>query len=160
TVSTEETAMLRALIFVHSRLQPKRECVVRSDTCEPVVTAVLPKAARVAIGDVHRRDPFRILETELRRDAQLERVAILRCENLVGNLERQQRLWMESRSHVDARVVSVRTLKSDIFGGEIGADALEKSAKRNPAPFSDHAPAFDADVARDLRRLRQGIKIE
>ena len=43
---------------------------------EPVVSAVFPKSSREAVGHEYRRNPFRILKSELGRSAQLERIAI------------------------------------------------------------------------------------
>src|SRR5262245_34426224 len=115
-----------------------------SHAAEPVVSAVFPEPTGKAVCHVHRRYPFRILEAELGRDAQLERISITRRQDLVGDLERQQRLRMQRGYHVDARVVSVRAFEAHIFGGEVGADALEEGAERHAGPFADHAPALDA----------------
>src|SRR5258708_21223007 len=54
---------------------------------EPIVSAVFPKPPGKAVGHEYRRDPLRILEPELGRNAQLERIAVARRQDLVGNLE-------------------------------------------------------------------------
>ena len=56
-------------------------------------------------------------------------------------------------------VVAVGALEADIARGGVGADALKERAQRRAAPFADHAPAFDADVAGDLAGLRQRIEL-
>src|SRR5262249_11460582 len=43
---------------------------------EPTVSAGFPKSSREAVGHEYRRNPFRILESELGRNAQLERIAV------------------------------------------------------------------------------------
>src|SRR5713101_3149672 len=75
-----------------------------SHPAEPIVSAVFPKSTGEAVGHEHRRDPFRILEAELGRDAKLEGIAVARRQNLVGNLEREKRLRVQCRRHVDAGV--------------------------------------------------------
>src|SRR5215469_4829071 len=44
---------------------------------EPTVSAVFPKSSREAVGHEYRRNPFRILESELGQNAQLERIAVV-----------------------------------------------------------------------------------
>src|SRR5712692_9727297 len=86
-----------------------------SHPAEPIVAAVFPKSTGEAVGHEHRRDPFRILEAELGRDAKLEGIAVARCQNLVGNLEREKRLRVQCRRHVDAGVISVGAFEADVF---------------------------------------------
>ena len=132
---------------------------VPSHSGEPIVSAILPKSAREAVGHEYRRDPLRILEPELGRNAKLERIAVARRQDLVGNLEGEKRLRVQRRGHVDAGVISVGALEADVFRRQVRADALQEGPQRDAGPFADHAPAFDANVARHLRFLRQLIKL-
>src|SRR6266481_6436548 len=125
---------------------------------EPIVSAVFPKPPGKAVGHEYRRDPLRILEPELGRNAQLERIAVARRQDLVGNLEGEKGLRVQRRRHVDAGVISVGALEADIFRGQVRADALQEGSERDPGPFADHAPAFDANVPRHLRLLRQLVE--
>src|SRR5262249_34237666 len=52
-----------------------------SHSGEPTVSAIFPKPAREAVGHEYRRDPFRILEPELGRDAKLQRIAVARRQD-------------------------------------------------------------------------------
>ena len=45
------------------------------------------------------------------------------------------------------------------FLHRVGADAAEKIAETRSAPLANHAPPFDADVARNLAFLRQGLDL-
>ena len=69
---------------------------------------------------------------------------------------RTKGLRMYCARRVDAGPVFVRALEPDAFRCEVGAYPLKESLERNAAPFSDRAPTFYADMAGDLRRLRQG----
>ena len=109
----------------------------QSHSGEPIVSAVLPESAGEAVGHVHRRDPFRILEAELGRDAQLERIAVFRREDLVGNLEGEKRLRMQRRGHVDAGIVAVGAFEADIFGASMSAPMRCRKV-RNGTPL--HLP--------------------
>src|SRR6516225_8463097 len=130
-----------------------------SHSGEPTVSAIFPKPAREAVGHEYRRDPFRILEPELGRDAKLQRIAVARRQDLVGNLEGEKGLRVQRRRHVDATVVSVGALKADIFRRQVRADALQEGPERDTGPLADHAPAFDANVPRHLRLLWQLIEL-
>src|ERR1700674_1804284 len=141
------------------RRRERAESCGTSSSGEPIVSAVFPESAGKAVGHEHRRDPFWILETKLGRNTQLERISIAKCEYLIRNLEREKGLRVQRRSHVDARMVSVGAFEADIFGGGVGADALEECTERHAGPFTDHAPAFHANVTRDLGFLRQLIKL-
>src|SRR4051812_25969781 len=103
------------------------------DTCrralypaEPVEAAVLPVTAGIAVGDLDAGDPFRILEPELGRRAQSQRKAERIGDRLARVLGGQDGLRMQCRRHVDAAGVVVRALERDVFGREVGADALEE----------------------------------
>jgi hypothetical protein len=102
---------------------------------------------------------FRILEAELGRDAKLERIAVAPRQDLVGNLEGEKGLRVQRRRHVDAGVISVGALEADIFRRQVRADALQEGPQRDAGPFADHAPAFDANVPRHLRLLRELIEV-
>src|SRR6516164_4056355 len=130
-----------------------------SHSGEPTVSAIFPKPAREAVGHEYRRDPFRVLEPELGRDAKLQRIAVARRQDLVGNLEGEKGLRVQRRRHVDAGVVSVGALKADIFRRQVRADALQEGPERDTGPLADHAPAFDANVPRHLRLLWQLIEL-
>ncbi len=130
-----------------------------SRAAEPVVAAVFPEPARETIGHVHCRDPFRVLESELGGNPQLERIAVARGQDIVGDLEGEDGLRMQRGGHVDARIVAVGAFEPDIPRRRIGADVLQECAEGHSGPFADHAPAFDADVSRDLRFLRQPMEL-
>src|SRR5215813_720432 len=126
------------------------DALLQSHAREPVIAPVFPEASRKPVGYVHRRDPFRVLESELGRDPQLQRIAVFGRENLARHAEREESLRMQGGGHVYARIISVGALETHVFGREIGADPLEEGAKRDPAPLADHAPTLDADEAGDL----------
>src|SRR5712691_11517020 len=126
-----------------------------STPAEPVVALILPIPAGILVGDEHLHDVLRVLEPELRRYAQLHREAVLGRQDLVGVAEGEQRLRMQRGGHIDARVVVVGALEADVLRRGVRADTREELAETHPAPLADRAPALDADVARDLRGLRQ-----
>src|SRR5260370_31301711 len=74
---------------------------------EPIVSAIFPKPAGEAVGHEYRRDPLRILEPELGRDAQLEWIAIARRQDLVGNLKGEKGLRVQRALNVEAGVLWV-----------------------------------------------------
>src|SRR5712671_411530 len=137
--------------------EASREATAKSrlEPAEPVVALVFPIAARVGIGDEDRSDVLRVLEAQLGRHAQLQGVAIFGRQRLGAEVQGQLRLWMQCRCHVQARVVAVGTLEADVLRSGVGPDAFEEHLERYPAPIADRAPAFDADVARDLAGPRQ-----
>src|SRR3954462_1837424 len=61
--------------------------------------------------------------------------------------------------HVDRAVIVVGALATDVLGGRIRADAGEEIGEAYAAPRAERAPALDADVARDLRNLRQRVQV-
>src|SRR6516225_10457711 len=93
-----------------------------SHSGEPIVSAIFPKPAGEAVGHEYRRNPFRVLEPEFGRNAQLERIAVARRQDLVGDLEGEKGLRMQRRRHVDAGVISVGALEADIFRRQVSAD--------------------------------------
>ena len=66
---------------------------------------------------------------------------------------------MQCRRHIDAARVIVGRLEGHVFGPEVCADVLQETAQRWPAPAADIAPALDADMLDDHRRLRQRVKV-
>src|SRR5258707_366780 len=135
------------------------EMVASSHARKRIVATVFRKPAGEAVGHEYRRDPFRILESELGRDAQLERIAVARRQDLVGNLESEKGLRVQRGCHIDAGVISVGALEADIFRRQVRANALQESPEWDSGPFADHAPAFDANVPRYLRFLRQLVEL-
>src|SRR5258707_3845264 len=135
------------------------EMVASSHARKRIVATVFRKPAGEAVGHEYRRDPLRILEPELGRDAQLEWIAIARRQDLVGNLEAEKGLRVQRRRHVDAGVISVGAFEADVFRRQVRANALQESPEWDSGPFADHAPAFDANVPRHLRLLRQLIEV-
>src|SRR5262249_12526354 len=137
------------------RLKGHRPSVASSDTAEPIEAAVLPVAAAPGVGDLHRGDPFRVLEAELNGGAQAQR----KTERIGDRFPRvfggKQGLGMEGRRHVDAPVVIVGAAERHVLGGEIGTNAFEELAQVYTRPLTDVIPALDADVADDDLLLRQ-----
>src|ERR1700728_9908 len=131
----------------------------QSEPAEPVVTLVLPIAAGVVVLHPHGGDVFRILEAELRGNPDFDREAVGARQGLVIELERQLRLRVERRRHVDRVRIALGALEPDIFGAGVGADALEEIGQLHALPGADGAPALDTDVARDLRDLRQLVEL-
>ena len=76
-------------------------------------------------------------------------------ERICPRLGRKQRLGMQRRRHVNAARIIVNSLERDVLGTKIGADAFEEDAQRRTAPATDIAPALDADLLDDYRRLRE-----
>ncbi len=66
---------------------------------------------------------------------------------------------MQRGGHVDARVVVVGALEAYVPCRSIGADARKEIAETHATPLADRAPALDADVARNLGSLRQGVEL-
>src|SRR2546429_4382165 len=130
-----------------------------SAAAEPVVALVLPVPARIFIADEHRHDVLRVLEAELGGDPEFHGKTIFRRKDLVCEPEGEERLRMECGLHVDAGVVVVGAGEADVFCGSVGADACEELRKAHAAPLADRTPALDADMARDLRGLRQAVEL-
>ena len=53
--------------------------------------------------------------------------------------------------------IVVAAFEADIFGGLVGADAVEKSGKGHAGPLAD-ITAFDTDMPRNLGLMRQGVE--
>src|SRR3954471_22967168 len=106
-------------------------------TAKPVVALVFPVAAGIFVGDENGGDVLGVLEAELGGDAQLHRVAELRRQQLVGELERELRLRVQRGGHVDRAVVIVRALEADVLRGGVGADAREEVGEAHAAPLAD-----------------------
>ena len=87
---------------------------------EPVVALVLPIAAGVVVLYPHGGDVFGVLEAELGGDADLDRKAVGARQDLVIELERQLRLWMQRGRHVDGVGTAFGALEPDIFGAGVG----------------------------------------
>ena len=71
-----------------------------SHSGEPIVSAIFSKPARKAVGHEYCSDPLRILEPELGRNAKLERIAVARRPDLVGDLEGEKGLRMQRRAGI------------------------------------------------------------
>src|ERR1700681_718600 len=101
-----------------------------STPAERIVALVFPVAALVVVGDFHRDHVFRVLETELGRHPDLHRIAVDPRQGVIGEVERQLRLRMQRRRHVERAVIAVgiRTLEPAIFRGGVGAYQLEEIA--------------------------------
>ena len=66
---------------------------------------------------------------------------------------------MERRRHIEAFSVVIGTFECDVFGSEIGADALEKSPEIHARPLADIVPTFDANVPDNKLVLREIIEL-
>src|SRR5579871_2815172 len=132
----------------------------RLAAAEGIIALIFPVAALVVVGDFHRDHVFRVLEAELGRHADLHGVAIGARQDVVAELERHDRLRMQRAAHVERRVVAVLvgTLEPAIFGAGVGPDQLEEMTERRSGPAADRAPAFDANMPRDLLLLRQLVE--
>src|SRR5258705_12587460 len=73
-----------------------------SEAAEPVVAAILPIAAEVLVGDVHRDHVLGILESELGRHADLHRETVAARKGLVGKPECDLGVRWHCGRHVDA----------------------------------------------------------
>src|SRR5450830_320830 len=62
---------------------------------------------------------------------------------------------MQGARHINTGVIVIRTFKAYIFGGGVSADQFEKIRETYAAPFTNGAPAFNADMACDLAGLWQ-----
>src|SRR5271156_6485312 len=123
----------------------------RSDPCEPWKAQRFPVSARIFVGHLDGRDPFRVLVAELDRRAQTHRISKRIGERVAAVLECQQRLRMQRRRHVDTTRVIVCGPEGDVFGPEIRADTFEEEAQRDAGPTADITPALDADMLDDHR---------
>src|SRR5690349_15473955 len=129
-----------------------------SRTAVPVIALIFPIAARIVVGHENRRDMPRVLEAQFGRYTQLERVAVLRRQRVAAEVECELGLRMQRGGHVEARVIVIRAFEADIASARVGADALQEGAKRHATPFADRAPAFNTDMPRNLRGLRQAAQ--
>src|SRR5256885_967730 len=66
---------------------------------------------------------------------------------------------MQGRGHVDAGEVVVNALEADVLGTGVGAYVAQEIGKAHAAPAAYGAPAFHADMARDLFVLRHGAQL-
>src|SRR5471032_163652 len=66
---------------------------------------------------------------------------------------------MQRGRHIDAFVVVIRALETDIFRRCIRAHLLQELRERRAAPASDRAPPFHTDMPRDLLGFRQCVKL-
>ena len=105
-----------------------------SEPAEPVVALVLPVAAGVVVLHVHRGDVLRVLEAELGRHAALHREAVLARQDLVVELERQLRLRMQRRRHVDGVGIALGASEPDVFGAVSAPIRLRNSLKPHALP--------------------------
>jgi hypothetical protein len=121
---------------------------------KPIVPVILPKTARVIVCNAERDDEFGVLEAQFRWNPDLHRIAEFARQYLIGKGESHDRLRVQRRRHVDARVISVSADEPDIFRGEIGSDPLEKNPKRTAAPFADPAPALTISSTADTGRSK------
>ncbi len=69
---------------------------------------------------------------------------------LIAQLEGHQGLRMQRRRHVYTLVIPVGAFEADEAGRRVGAYTFKERPHRRAGPLADHAPAFDADVPRDL----------
>src|SRR5258707_2761075 len=122
---------------------------------DPVVALVLPKAARIDIRHFDRLQVLRALEAELGRNTQSYRCTPFRCQRSVFEVDGQDSLRVQCAWHVKARRVAVKALERNIARPQIRTDAAKKDMQRHPAPLTNLAPSFDADVPRGLAFLRQ-----
>ena len=83
----------------------------------------------------------------------------LRGRIWLSNLKRELRLRMQRGRHVDGVGIALGALEPDVFGAGVGADPLEEFRQPHALPRADGAPALDADVAGDLRHLRQRVEL-
>ncbi|KOT10965.1 hypothetical protein DM77_2837 [Burkholderia mallei] len=156
-----KTRAARGARGTHARRRhtpPARPRPVGSRTAEPVVPLVDPISARIRVGHEYLHDVLRILVAELRRHPQLHRESVFGRQPLAVVFECEQRLRVQRGGHVDALVIVVRAFEADVFRARVRADAAQEFAKRRAAPAADRAPALDANVPRDLLRMRQRIQ--
>src|SRR6516225_8258411 len=90
----ENRLSVNGLAIVHRRL---RKASRSSATAEGIVPLILPIAALVVVGDLHRDDVFRILESKLGRHAYFHREPISRKQDLVAKHESHQGLRVQNR---------------------------------------------------------------
>src|SRR5690606_25602809 len=122
-----------------------------SASTEPVVALVFAVAAVEGVAHEDRLDVLGVLVAKLGGDAQLDGEVILGWQRPVVPIQGNQRLGVQGGRHVDAGVVAVGAVDADVARVQVGADHVQEIAQAGAAPFSDGAPAFHADVARDLR---------
>src|ERR1022692_2643593 len=98
----------------------------RSAAAEPIVAAAFPVAAEVLVHHVDGHDVLGVLEAELGRHPHLHREPVLARQDLVVELERHLGLRMQRGGHVDRGRIALGALEPDIWGAQVGADALEE----------------------------------
>src|SRR5205807_6772154 len=89
---------------------------------------------------------------------------VLARQNFAVELEGHLRLGMQRGRHVDRGVIDragrLGTAEPDVFRARVGADPAQKFGKTHAGPFTDRAPALDADVTGDLALLRQSVELD
>src|ERR1039458_9207884 len=129
-----------------------------SKAAKPVVTLILPVTAGVVVEDSEPDDVLGVFETELSRNAHAHGKAIFRRQDFSVVLEGQLRLRMQRRRHIDGAGIALGANEMHILCPRVGANPAEEFAERRSSPFSDRAPALDADEPGDLRLLGQRVE--
>ena len=102
---------------------------------------------------------FGLLVADLRGNAQAERCTVFACKWLVVHLVAEQRLRVESGSHVEGFVVIVGTLDIEKLCVSIRADVLEEVGDTRSAKSPNRIPAFDTNMSRILRQFWQRLDL-
>src|SRR6201996_2264443 len=114
-----------------------------SAPAEPVVAVILPEPTRIYIRHFDCDDVLRILEPQLRGNAQLYWEAIHRGQRFIAKRQRQQRLRMKRARHVDRAAIVVSTAERHIACAHVGTDTRQEVAEGHATPFANGTPAFD-----------------
>ncbi|MNE30958.1 hypothetical protein D3C80_1245010 [compost metagenome] len=88
---------------------------------------------------------FGVLEAQLGRHPQPQRVTVIGRQRLAAEIQRQNGLWMQCGGHIDAGIVTIRAFESDVTGVQIRPDVLQEIAQRHATPLANGTPALDAD---------------
>ena len=80
-------------------------------------------------------------------------------ERLAVHLVTEERLRLQDGRHVDGLVVVVDAGDFQILGAEVGADGAQEIRSARAAEVADDVPAFDADMARVLHNLGEGLHL-
>src|ERR1700739_1256929 len=118
---------------------------------EPIVSVGLPVAAGVFVADFNLADVLGVLEAEFGWNAYLHGKSVLPRQYAVVEPERQYRLRVERRRHIDRRRVLIVAMERDVLGAKVCPDSAQEFGELHTTPLADGAPSLDADVPCDLR---------
>src|SRR5580704_10096465 len=90
-----------------------------SDSAEPVEALIAVIGSRASVRDLDRRKPFGVLEAELSRCAQPQRISKRIRQRLTRVFGRQNGLRMQRCRHIKCLGVAIGTAERDVARAEV-----------------------------------------